>query len=85
MTMQEQGGQPQHLWEVFKVEDAFGPVSLGGSNRIKRVWFHIYGMEDSYVELPLADFMDTGKVAAAINGHVEALINAHTLKSVEQV
>ena len=82
---QPQQAQPQHLWSVFKVEDAFGPVSFGGGNRIKRVWFHVVGMPDTYIEVSLDDFMNTGKVASEIEAHVEAMFNASTLKSTETI
>lgn len=80
-TQLQQGGRP--IWSVFKIEDAFGPVTLGGSNRVKRVWFHIVGMPDDYVDVPIDSFIDSGKLAAAIQQHVDALISAITLKSVE--
>jgi hypothetical protein len=67
------------LWQPFKVEDTFGPTSLGGNNRIKRVWFHILGADDSYVDIPVANF-DAAHVSAAIEQHVAATIDVLQLK-----
>ena len=76
--MQNEPGQTI-LWQPFKVEDTFGPTSLGGSNRIKRVWFHILGADDSYVDIPVANF-DAAHVAAAIEQHVSSTIDVLQLK-----
>lgn len=67
------------LWEPYKVTDEFGPVSIGGSNRIKRVWYHMLGAEDSYVDIPFAEF-NAQNVAKAIEQHVGNTIDVLQLK-----
>lgn len=63
-----QGGQTP-LWNVTRIEDQFGPVSVGGSNRIKRVYFQIMGGNQTYVDVPFSSF-NAATVAAAIETHV---------------
>lgn len=74
----------RHVWEVTKVEDAFGPTSLGGSNRMKRVWFKMADDTVSYVDVP-----DTrgwpSQASADIEQAVQDHIQATSLKSIEKV
>jgi hypothetical protein len=79
MMEQVPGAGNTPLWEVYKVEDVFGPASLGSSNRTKRVYFHVLGAEDSYVDMALPDFT-APKVAAAIEAHVGHIIDVSQLK-----
>lgn len=77
MTQQQPGQQP--LWQPFRIEDTYGATSFGGDNRIKRVWFHILGAQDSYVDVPYAQF-NAANVAAAIEEHVAHTIDVLQLK-----
>lgn len=70
-------GQP--LYEVYDIEDTFGPTSLGGSNRIKRVLFHVAGAQDSYVDVPFSQF-NAATVAQMIEDHVMAIMDVRVLK-----
>lgn len=79
MDLTQQSGTGEPLWQPFRVEDQYGPVSLGGDNRVKRVWFHMVGAEDSYVDVPFRNF-DAAHVAAAIEDHVAKTIDVLTLK-----
>lgn len=72
-----QGQTP--LWEVTSVEDTFGPTSVGGSNRIKRVNFTILGAGTSYVDIPVSQF-NAAYVAAQIEAHVADTIDVMQLK-----
>lgn len=77
-------GNQTHVWEVTKVEDAFGPASLGGSNRMKRVTFRMADGSDSYVDVPLANGWPA-QAAALIEQMVADHIDASQLKSVETI
>lgn len=77
MTGQQSGPPP--LWEVFAVEDTFGPTSLGGNNRVKRIHFHILGAADSYIDVPIAQF-NAANVSALIEDHVAHTVDVMTLK-----
>lgn len=77
MTTAVDGTTP--LWEVTSVEDTYGPTSIGGSNRIKRVNFKLMDGSTSYVDVPFADFT-AAKVAAAIETHVAHTIDVLQLK-----
>lgn len=78
MTTDMTSGQQQPLYEVYDIEPTFGPTSLGGSNRIMRVHFHVKGMQDQYVDIPYAQF-NAQKVAGAIEDLVMHLIDVRTL------
>lgn len=67
------------LWYVTRIEDQFGPVSVGGSARVKRVYFQINGGPETYVDVAVSDFTP-GKVAAAIEQHVADTIDVLGLK-----
>lgn len=68
------------LWQVTSVEDTFGPTSMGGSNRIKRVYFKLMdGVTSSYVDIPYAQF-NAAAVAAAIEQHVADTVDVLQLK-----
>lgn len=79
MTTDMTANQGQPMWEVYKVEDTYGPTSLGGSNRIKRVYFHVLGSSDSYIDVPFAEF-NAANVAQLIDQHVANIIDVHMLK-----
>lgn len=75
---QSPGGQ-EPLWQPFKIEDTFGATSFGGDNRIKRVWFHVLGAQDSYVDVPFSQFT-AAQVAALIEQHVSDIVDVLQLK-----
>lgn len=77
MEVMQQGATP--LWEVFDVEDIPGFTSFGGTNRIKRVHFHVLGARDSYVDVDAKDFTAAG-VAAAVETAVSHIIDVSQLK-----
>ena len=77
--MTQDSGQQQPIYEVFDIEDTYGPTSLGGSNRIKRVSFHVLGAQDSYVDIPFAQF-NAANVARLIEEHVQDIVDVRTLK-----
>lgn len=79
MSTQMSGGTEQPLYEVYDIEDTYGPTSLGGSNRIKRVLFHVVGAQDSYVDIPFSMF-NAPYVAAQIEKHVQDIIDVRILK-----
>lgn len=66
-------------WEVYDVQDTFGPTSLGADNRIKRVLFHVNGAADSYVDIPFSKF-SAKYVAEQIDAHVMDTTDVLTLK-----
>lgn len=67
------------MWEVFDVQDTFGPTSLSGDNRVKRVLFHVAGAKDSYVDVPVSEF-NAKRVAELIDAHVLHTVDVLTLK-----
>lgn len=77
-TDMTQGGDAP-LYEVYDIESTFGPTSLGGSNRIMRVHFHVLGMQDQYVDIPYAQF-NAQAVTAKVEELVMHLIDVRSLK-----
>lgn len=79
MDMTQQPGTNAPVWHVTRVEDTYGPTSVGGNNRIKRVYFQILGGPETYVDVPVAQF-NAAAVAAAIEAHVSDTIDVLQLK-----
>lgn len=75
--MMQSGQGP--AWEVYDVQDTFGPTSLGGDNRVKRVLFHVAGGKDSYVDVPFTEF-NVKRVAELIDAHVMDVMDVRALK-----
>lgn len=76
---------PTYAWTVIKVEDAFGPASLGGQNRMKRVTFRMANGDESYVDVPYVPTWVTDaarEIDKMVEGHIDAL-NLHSMESVE--
>lgn len=69
----------QVIWHVTRVEDTFVPAGIGVNGRAKRVWFKLIDDTESYVDVALSDFT-VAKVAAAIQAHVDAMIDVLQLK-----
>lgn len=64
------GTQPQ--WVIDSVVDSFGPAGLSVPQRYKRVNFHTYRGDSSFVEVPLAPgWID--KATELIQQHVDDL------------
>lgn len=81
MTM-DTGQEP--IWRVGRangpaVEDTFGPTSIGGNNRIKRVYVTLMDGTETYVDIPFANF-NAAAVAAAIEKHVADMVDVLGLK-----
>jgi hypothetical protein len=70
------------LWHITKVEDAFGATSLGGSNRMKRVYYQMMNGDTSYIDVSYEPGWDQ-RVAALIEQAVMEHINVLMLKSVQ--
>ena len=67
------------MWQVYEIEDTYGATSFGGDNRIKRVRFHVLGAQDSFVDIPYAQFNATN-VAKTIEDHVLHIVDVLQLK-----
>lgn len=77
MDMNQDGQQV--VWHVTRVEDTFMPAGIGVNGRAKRVYFTLIDGTESYVDVAVADFT-AAKVAAAIQAHVDALIDVLQLR-----
>lgn len=64
------------VWKVTKVSDTFGPASLGGSNRMKRVEYVMANGDKSYVDVPAEQGWPAEaarQIEAAVMDHIDAL------------
>lgn len=67
-------GQPQ--WVIDSVVDSFGPAGLSQPQRYKRVNYHTWQGDPSYVEVPLAP----GWVDAAVKEIQQHVDDIYALK-----
>lgn len=77
--MQASQNDPQPLWTITNVVDAFGPGGLSVPTRVKQVYFKLVTGQESYVEIPLSQF-NPDNVHAIVDEHAKAMLAALDLK-----
>lgn len=77
--MQPAANDPQPLWTITNVVDAFGPGGLSVPSRVKQVYFKLVTGQESYVEIPLSQF-NPDNVHAMVDDHAKTLLAALDLK-----
>lgn len=64
--------EPRPQWVIDSIQDSFGPAGLSVPQRYKRVNYHTFQGDISYIEVPLQPGWQDA-AASAIQKHVDEL------------